>query len=133
MRYLTVDEVLEINRTVLGERSTLRDYGLLDGAVMRPQQSVFGEDAYPDIHLKAGALLHSLARNHAFTDGNKRTALLATVVFYTRNGWLLDLEQGEAVRVVLDAAEGRMDADDLALALKDRATEISLMFGPDDE
>ena len=125
MRYLTVDEVLEINRAVLEEQSTLRDYGLLDSAALRPQQSVFGDDAYPDIHLKAGALMHSLARNHAFIDGNKRTALLATVVFYARNGWRLDLEQGEAVRLVLDAAEGHMDADDLALALKGRAIEMS--------
>jgi prophage maintenance system killer protein len=51
---------------------------------MRPQQSAFGEDAYPDIHLKAGALMHSLARNHA--------------CFYARNAWRLDLERGEAVR-----------------------------------
>jgi hypothetical protein len=41
MRYLTVDQVLEINRTVLGDRSTLRDYGLLDSAVMRPQPRRF--------------------------------------------------------------------------------------------
>lgn len=132
MIYLTVDEILEINRALVGDQSTLRDYGLLDAAVMRPQQSVFGEDAYPDIHLKSGALMHSLARNHAFIDGNKRTALLATVVFYARNGWLLDLEQGVAVSLAVDAAEGHIDADGLALALKGSASEIDLLFGPDD-
>ena len=52
----------------------LRDFGMLDSAVMRPQASAFGDDAYPTIHEKATALLHGLARNHPFVDGNKRTA-----------------------------------------------------------
>lgn len=129
MRYLTVDDVLRINRSVLygdyeiGEE-VFADLGLLDSAVMRPQQSAFGEDAYADIHMKAGALLHSLARNHAFVDGNKRTALLAVVMFYAMNGWLLTLDQGVAVSLPIDAAEGQVDVPTIASVLKNFATPM---------
>jgi hypothetical protein len=53
------------------------------------------------------------------------------VIFYSLNGWLLDLEQGEAVRLAVDTAEGYLDADELALLLKGRATEVSLLFDSD--
>jgi len=62
------------------------DYGLLESATARPQATVFGEDAYPTIHEKAAALLQSLATNHALVDGNKRTAFVATALFYALNG-----------------------------------------------
>jgi len=78
VRYLTVEEVLEINAEVMGGKHTLRDRGLLESAVARPQASAFGVDAYPDLASKAAALLHSLILNHAFVDGNKRTAVLST-------------------------------------------------------
>jgi death-on-curing protein len=100
VRYLTVDEVSQTNESLVGPRA-LADFGLLESAVMRPQQSIFGGDAYPSIHDKAGALLHSLARNHPFVDGNKRTALLATVIFYAKNGWLLQMEQDSIIAVVM--------------------------------
>ena len=60
MRYLTVDQVLEINAEVMNGRHTLRDRALLESAVARPQASAFGADAYPDLVSKAAALLHSL-------------------------------------------------------------------------
>jgi hypothetical protein len=58
MRYLTVGEVAQINETLVGP-DMLGDFGPLEPAVMRPQQTVFGEDAYPDIHHKAAALMFS--------------------------------------------------------------------------
>jgi hypothetical protein len=60
----------------------LRDFGLLDSATTRPQSTVLGADAYPSVHEKAAAMLHSLARNHPFIDGNKRTAWAAAEVSY---------------------------------------------------
>ena len=63
--------MLQINRSLkdpLEGQEIYPNHGLLDAAVMRPQQPAFGEDAYPDIHLKAGALLHSLARNSTFLE-----------------------------------------------------------------
>lgn len=63
----------------------VRDIGLLESAVARPRASAFGEDAYPTLHLKAAALLESLARNHALVDGNKRLAWVATRLFLVFN------------------------------------------------
>lgn len=75
--YLSAADVLRFNERFVGPDG-LRDFGLLDAAVTRPQVSAFGEDAFPTVHEKASALLHGLARNHPFVDGNKRTAWSAT-------------------------------------------------------
>jgi len=64
-----------------------RDFGLIDSATARPFQSAFGQDAYPTILEKAAALFHSLNANHAFYNGNKRTAVLAFDVFLVANGY----------------------------------------------
>lgn len=117
MRYLTLDEILRINEVLVGP-DLLRDFGLLESAVLRPQQTVFGEDAYPDLHLKAAALFHSLARNHPFLDGNKRTALVATVVFYGLNEWRVVAQQDEVVALTVDVAEGQLDVPAIAGVLK---------------
>ena len=90
--YLTASDILGINRNFEGP-DQLRDFGLLDGAVMRPQASAFGEDAFPTVHEKAAALLHGLARNHPFVNGNKRTAWAATSMFYMVNSYNLHVDQ----------------------------------------
>lgn len=84
--YLTLDDVLAAAEAHLGRPAEIGDYGLLESAVARPQASAFGEDAYPTLHKKAAALLQSLAANHALIDGNKRTAFVATALFYELNG-----------------------------------------------
>jgi death-on-curing protein len=75
--YLTVGDVLALHEQEVGA-NLLADFGLLESAVLRPQTTIGGEDAYPDLHTKAAAMFHSLARNHAFLDGNKRVAVAAT-------------------------------------------------------
>ena len=72
------------------------------------QATAFGADAYADIHHKAAALLHSLARDHALVDGNKRLALAATLAFYGVNGLRLTLTNDEAYRLVVSAAAGEV-------------------------
>lgn len=122
--YLSAGEVLGFNEHFAGPDG-LRDFGLLDAAVTRPQSSAFGDDAFPTLHEKAAALLHGLARNHPFIDGNKRTAWAATAVFYTVNG--MDLhppDQGEIVALVVDTAEGQLDVPAIAAALKAWARPI---------
>lgn len=119
MCYLTTSEVMRINEVEIGQ-DLLADLGLLEAAVLRPQQTIFGSDAYPDIHTKAAAMLHSLIRNHPFIDGNKRTAVLSMIVFYNLNGHALELEidQGQLVALAIDVAERQIDVEAIAGILK---------------
>lgn len=107
MIYLELDDLLHIAERALGHPAQVRDYGLLESALARPRATAFGEDAYPDIHHKAAALLHSLATNHALIDGNKRLALAATLAFYGTNGLRLTLTNDEAYTLVMRVAAGQ--------------------------
>ena len=100
--YLDIEDIVEMIRT-LGV-GPIRDLGLLDSAVNRPRSSAFGEDAYQTLKLKAAALLHSMVKNHALVDGNKRLAWLSTVVFCDLNSFAPDLEDDDAFRLVWDIA-----------------------------
>jgi death-on-curing protein len=100
--YLEIEDIVEIIRT-LGV-GPIRDIGLLDSAVNRPRSSAFGEDAYETLGLKAAALLHSMTKNHALVDGNKRLAWLSTVVFCDLNGFSPDLKDDDAYQLVWDIA-----------------------------
>lgn len=123
MIYLTLPELLHIAERVLGSPPRVRDIGLLEAAVARPQATAFSADAYPDLDSKAAALLHSLARNHALIDGNKRLALAAVIAFYGVNGRRLTLTNDGAYDLVIDVATGRLDSvDDIARLLRS-ATE----------
>jgi death on curing protein len=106
--YLDREDVLIAAAAALGVVPTVGDYGLLDSAVARPRATAFGLDAYPDLFTKAAALLQSLARNHAFVDGDKRTAWAAAWTFLTVNGFELapayDVDAAECL--VLDVATG---------------------------
>ena len=83
--YLTEADLLEIALGVIGD-VTVRDGGLLASAAVRPQSSAFGQEAYPTFAAKAAALTHSIARNRALIDGNKRLAWAATRIFCLLNG-----------------------------------------------
>lgn len=109
MIFLDLEALLHVATRTLGTEPTVRDHGLLESALARPQASAFGHDAYPSIHEKAAALLHSLARNHALVDGNKRLSLAATLAFYGMNGVRLTLTNDEAYDLVVDVATGRLD------------------------
>ncbi len=112
VEYLTIEDLFGLIRR-LGV-GPIRDVGLLQAAIARPQSSVFGSDAYPSIELKAAALLHSLVRNHALVDGNKRVGWLATVVFLDIKGQPVKLEDDEAFQLVMDVAEGKLEVEEIA-------------------
>lgn len=108
MIQLDLDDLLHVAARTLGQVQ-LRDVGLLESALARPHSTAFGEDAYPSIHGKAAALLHSLARNHGLVDGNKRLALAATIAFYGLNGLRLTLSNDEAYELVIAISAGELD------------------------
>lgn len=108
MIYLDLDDLLHLAERTIGE-VLVRDVGLLESAVARPQASAFGQDAYPTVHAKAAALLHSIARNHALVDGNKRLALASTIAFYGLNEIRLTLTNDEAYELVIAVASGEVD------------------------
>lgn len=109
--YLDLDDLLAVARAALHPvQPVVRDLGLLESALARPQASAFGVDAYPTLHEKAAALLESLARNHALIDGNKRLAWVATRLFLILNGsdaHVPDAPAGD--RFVRDVAQGKLE------------------------
>lgn len=123
MIYLTLPELVRIAVRALGGEPAVRDYGLLESALARPQASAFGSDAYSGLDAKAAALLHSLARNHALVDGNKRLALAATIAFYGVNGRRLTLTNDEAYKLIMDVSAGNLDSVDDITAILATVTE----------
>jgi death-on-curing protein len=115
--YISFEDLLEIAAGVI-ESPMVRDLGLLASAAARPQMSAFGQVAYPTFAEKAAALMHSVARNHALVDGNKRLAWSAARVFCLLNGRDLIYDVDEAERLVLDAAAGKLYAAEIAADLK---------------
>lgn len=106
-RYLNVVELIMINEEIIGKQSRVRDVDLLEAAVLRPMTSAFGEDAYPTVLDKAAALFHSLSRNHAFMDGNKRTSTVAMIVFLRLNGYQVTWDAAHALRFILEVSTGQ--------------------------
>ncbi|MBK6873024.1 MAG: type II toxin-antitoxin system death-on-curing family toxin [Kineosporiaceae bacterium] len=117
MTYLTLDDLL--GYIDVAGWGPIRDIGLLDSACQRPRSSAFGVDAYPDLHSKAAALMHSLVKNHALVDGNKRIAWLATLMFLGRNGFTVNAGPDKETAFVLAAAAGEIDTPQIAAQLQE--------------
>jgi death-on-curing protein len=116
VEYLDLEDAMEMVRALVV--GPVRDVGLLDSAVNRPRSSAFGEDAYSTLSLKAAALLHSMTKNRALVDGNKRLAWLSTVVFCDLNGFAPHLTGDEAFQLVWDVASSEMDLASIAERLR---------------
>lgn len=116
VEYLDLEDLLSL-ATDLGV-GPVRDHGLLESAVARPRTSLFGEDAYPSLAEKAAALLHSVCKNHALVDGNKRLAWLATVVFLHLNGQVADMSDDDAFGLVMGVADGSLDVPDIVIEIE---------------
>jgi len=117
--YLTLPELLHVAERTLGPDYAVRDHGLLEAALARPQATAFGKDAYPDLEAKAAALLHSIARNHALIDGNKRLALAAVIAFCGLNGRRLTLTNDAAYDLVISVASGKLNTvEEIAAVLR---------------
>ena len=121
LKYLTVLEILELAEYACQDQEVgVRDLGLLSSAAHRPQSQMFGVEAYSGLFEKAASLLHSLAANHPFVDGNKRTAWMSTVVFLDLNGAeMAGVDQEEAYLLVVGVAAGEItDLGEIARRLR---------------
>ena len=118
--YLDIDDLLAAADAALRPvQPVIRDLGLLESALARPQASAFGVDAYTTLHEKAAALMESLARNHALIDGNKRLAWVATRLFLVLNG--SDVKTPDAPTgddFVREVAQGKLELADIAATLR---------------
>lgn len=125
--YLSSEQILRIHEQQIsrfGGSQGVRDRGALEAAVARPQATFGGEDLYPELADKAAALLQSLVANHPFVDGNKRTAAMAAELFLLFNGHELAAGDDDFESVVMAAARGEMDAESLAIWIRQRMDSI---------
>lgn len=104
--YLDLEDLIEIAKRAIDPDVTIRDFGLLESALSRPRATVFGEDAYPDVFLKAAALMQSIARNHALVDGNKRLAWAACRTFLAINEQWVSAPEDDRFDFVIRVATG---------------------------
>ena len=112
--HLSVEIVHQIHREALakfGGLGGVRDENLIISAVLTPQSTFGGKSPYADIIEIAAAYLFYLCRNHPFLDGNKRTAMMAAIVFLRLNG--LETKPDSAVweKLMLDVASSKLDRD----------------------
>ena len=127
MRYLYPKQILYLHQEIM-ERSEgtggVRDQGLLESAVYRPQASFGGEDLYPDLFSKAAALGHSVIKNHPFADGNKRTGFEAMRLMLRLNGYDIQASLKAKFSFVMAIAEGRLKEQAIADWLKRNCRRI---------
>lgn len=126
-KYLSIEQVLAIHDQMIkrfGGSFGIRDLGLIDSAVARPQASFGGYDLYPDIFEKATALLQSLLKNHPFVDGNKRTALTSAGLFLKMNGWELKNVHNEEVEFAIKVDNNNLTLEQISKWLKEHSVRF---------
>lgn len=102
----------------------IRDLGLLESALVRPQTSLFGEDAYPTLELKAAVMVESIILNHPMVDGNKRSSWLALNLFVELNDFEIIATQDEVFDYVLDVANKRIGSEKSAEWIKNHLRKL---------
>lgn len=125
MKYLTPQQVLAIHDQMVkrfGGSAGVRDLGLVESAVARPQATFDGQDLYESVFDKAAALLQSLLKNHPFVDGNKRTALTSAGVFLKTNGYVLINAHEEEVAFGVDVDNKHLSLEEISSWLKKHTT-----------
>jgi death-on-curing protein len=128
VRYLTLSEVLELHRRVIGQSGGtlgILNLGALESALAQPRMTFGARELYPSIVDKAAALGYSLIQNHPFLDGNKRTGHVAMEVFLFLNGFEIQSSVDEQERIVLQVASGKMDREAFTLWLRDHVATQS--------
>ncbi len=86
---------------------------------------MFGQELYPDLVSKAAILFYLLVKNHAFVDGNKRTAALALIEFLERNGYTLNAANDELYQFTIDVASSVLGKEEVEMWIRDEAIKMS--------
>ena len=126
MRYLTVNEVVEIHQRIIqrfGGLAGLRDLGALEATIAQPRMTFSGEELYPTIVEKAAALGFSIVQNHPFVDGNKRAGHAAMETFLLLNRFEIEAPVDEQEKIILKVASGELGRQGLADWLGTRIIE----------
>lgn len=127
-RFLSYEQVVRLHKELMldeGKSAVLGSPEKLDSAVLRPQSTAFGEDAYPSLSEKAAALLESIAIAHPFLDGNKRAAYVAMDTFLRLNGVRTELAEDATYDLVIGIASGTIKGIDLI------AARLRELYAPD--
>lgn len=114
-QYLELEDALQ-QAAIVGFH--VKDVGLLDSALARPRTTVFGEDAYGSLELKAAAMMHSVIKNHPMVDGNKRTSWFLLNTFLYINGYLLEMTTDDAFGLTLGVATDELSLDEAAAMIR---------------
>ncbi len=127
--YLTTNQVIAINTVQIrlyspAEPTGVKDPKLLDSALNRPKQSVFGSDAYPTIYEKAAALFESIAKKHAFHNANKRTALASLIVFLKINHHLWTMGIEEEQDFIVDVVNHKFTFEEIVSTIKNHTERL---------
>ena len=121
VRYLSLAEIITLHKILIekyGGKPGIRDQALLESAVFRPQATVLGQDAYPDLLEKCAVLGFSLIQNHPFIDGNKRTGFGAMHLMLLMNGHDITADSNQAVKMTEKIAQGKLKEFEIAQWLK---------------
>ena len=117
MIYLSFEQIIELHDALIdkfGGLLGIRERGLLESALAAPMMAVFGEELHKTIYNKAAAYLFYVAKNHAFLDGNKRTATAAALSFLRANGKSTKYDVDEFLELVVSVTEGQADLNTIS-------------------
>lgn len=126
MRYLTLNEVLELYRRIMeqsGGSVGIHDLGALESALAQPRVTFGGEELYPTVIEKASALGFSIIKNHPFVDGNKRTGHAAMETFLVLNGYEIEATVDEQERIILQVVAGELGRNEFTDWLRSHVVE----------
>lgn len=127
MRFLTLEEILELHRDVIaqsGGSDGARDESAVESALAQPQMTFGDDELYPTIGEKASALGFSLIKNHAFVDGNKRIGHVAMETFLVMNGHEISASVDELEDVILRLAASAMGREEFSEWLRSHVVPL---------
>ena len=126
IKYLSTEQVLAAHTALIkryGGSQGIRDQGLLESAIFRPQASAFGREAYPTLFEKSAVLGYSIIQNHPFVDGNKRTEFACIHLMLLINGYDLTSTTKEEVEMIKKVASGEKHEHEIIQWIKEHSSQ----------